>query len=204
MLAVGAATLLGWMWHHAPAAGGDDPSGLLGIYLMGVFAGAATACCAQVLAGAVAIAGVSGSWWAGAVLGLFYLFGLVTPLLLSALGIGRLREHFRDPRLTLHVAGRAVQTTVSRLVGGVSFIVLGALLIALALTGNARTAPGAQKAFGRWLNARADDIATAVPNGAGWLLMLALAVGVAYFATRSLRRPGPGAASGPPLRIRKE
>src|SRR3954453_4132915 len=81
MLAVGAATLRGWMWHHAPSVGSGDPSGVLGIYLMGVFAGAATACCAPVLAGAVAIAGVSGSWWAGAVLGLFYLFGLVSPLL---------------------------------------------------------------------------------------------------------------------------
>jgi hypothetical protein len=35
MLLVGAATLRGWMWHHAPSLGGGDPSGLVGIYLMG-------------------------------------------------------------------------------------------------------------------------------------------------------------------------
>src|SRR5665648_375424 len=103
LVAVGAATLSGWMWHHAPSVGGGDPSGLVGIYGMGVFAGAATACCAPVLAGAVVIAGVSGSWWAGALLGLFYLFGLVSPLLLSALGIGRLRGRLRDPALTLRL-----------------------------------------------------------------------------------------------------
>jgi cytochrome c-type biogenesis protein len=68
------------MWAQAPAVGGGDASGAVGIYLMGVYAGAATACCAPVLAGAVTIAGVSGSWWAGAVLGLVYLFGLVSPL----------------------------------------------------------------------------------------------------------------------------
>jgi len=189
MLVVGAATLSGWMWHHAPAIGGGDPSGLVGIYLMGVFAGAATACCAPVLAGAVAIAGVSGSWWAGAVLGLFYLLGLVSPLLLSAFGIGRIRVHLRDPRITLRLAGRRVQTTLSRLAGGGMFLVLGGLLIGLALTGNARSAPGAQKAFGRWLNARASDIAGAVPPAAGWALMLVLFFGIAYLGARALRQP---------------
>ena len=189
MLLIGAATLRGWMWHHAPSAGGGDPSGLVGIYLMGVFAGAATACCAPVLAGAVAIAGVSGSWWAGAVLGLFYLFGLVFPQLLSAFGIGKMRHRLRDPGLTLNVAGRTLKTTVSRLVGGIMFLLLGAGLIVLAITGNARTAPGAQKAFGRWLNGVANDIAEAVPSGVGWVIVVALAALVGWIAFRALRRP---------------
>ena len=194
MLVVGAATLRGWMWSHAPAVGGGDPSGVLGIYGMGVFAGAATACCAPVLAGAVAIAGVSGSWWAGGLLGLFYLFGLVTPLLLAAAGVGRLREHVRDPRLALRVLGRTVRTTVSRLVGGLAFIALGAGLILLALTGNARTAPDAQQDFGRWLSARAGDLNDLIPAGAGWALMLVLAAAVVWASARALRHP---AASEP-------
>jgi cytochrome c-type biogenesis protein len=189
MLIIGVATLRGWMWRHAPSVGGGDPSGLVGIYLMGVFAGAATACCAPVLAGAVAIAGVSGSWWAGAVLGLFYLFGLISPLLLSALGIGRLRHRLRDPAVALRLAGRRIDTTVARLVGGGTFLLLGALMITLALTGNASTAPGAEKAFGRWLTARVNDIVTAVPTAGGWALVLALAAAVAYFGARTLRRP---------------
>jgi cytochrome c-type biogenesis protein len=189
MLIIGVATLRGWMWRHAPSVGGGDPSGLVGIYLMGVFAGAATACCAPVLAGAVAIAGVSGSWWAGAVLGLFYLFGLISPLLLSALGIGRLRPRLRDPAVALHLAGRRIETTVARLVGGGTFLLLGALMITLALTGNASTAPGAEKAFGRWLTTRANDIVSAVPAAVGWALVLALAAAVAYFGARALRRP---------------
>jgi cytochrome c biogenesis protein CcdA len=189
MLLVGAATLRGWMWQHAPALGGGDPSGLVGIYLMGVFAGAATACCAPVLAGAVAIAGVSGSWWAGAVLGLFYLFGLVSPLILSALGIGRLRHRLRDPAISLRFAGRKVRSTVSRLLGGVSFLALGSVMIVLALTGNARSAPGAQKAFGNWLRARGNEIATAVPSAVGWVLVLALAAVVVYVGIRAIRRP---------------
>ncbi len=195
MLLVGTATIAGWMWHHAPAIGGGDPSGIVGIYLMGVFAGAATACCAPVLAGAVAIAGVSGSWWAGAVLGFFYLFGLVTPLLISALGISRMRGRLHDPQLSFALFGRQVRSTLMRLVGGISFIALGGLLITLALTGNARTAPGAQKSFGRWLTARANDVTVAIPAGAGWALMLAVAALAAAVAVRALRRPALDAPS---------
>jgi cytochrome c-type biogenesis protein len=197
MLAVGAATLRGWMWSRAPSVGGGDPSGVVGIYLMGVFAGAATACCAPVLAGAVAIAGVSGSWWAGGVLGLFYLFGLVAPLLLSAAGVGKLRGRLRDPKLRFNLAGRRVRTTVSRVAGGVAFMALGVLLVALALTGNARTAPDAQKTLGRWLAARASDLNELVPTGVGWALTLVLAAAVAYVSIRALRRPA--VAASPPV-----
>jgi cytochrome c biogenesis protein CcdA len=155
------------MWHHAASFGGGDPTGLVGIYLMGVFAGAATACCAPVLAAAVAIAGVSGWWWAGAVLGLFYPFGLVSPLLLSALGIGQPRGRLRDPSLTLRLAGRRAPTTATRVIGGGIFVVLGILMIFLAVSGNASTAPGFQKSFGRRLNSRANELVTSVPSAAG-------------------------------------
>lgn len=198
MMLVGTATLRGWMWQHAPSVGGGDPSGVLGIYGMGVFAGAATACCAPVLAGAVAIAGVSGSWWAGALLGTFYLLGLVTPLLLSAAGIGKLRRRLRDPRISFTLAGRQIRTTAARLIGGAAFIGLGALLIALALTGNARTAPDAQKAFGQWLTARANDLNDVIPASIGWALMLALAAAVALASVRALRRPATPAGPVPP------
>jgi cytochrome c biogenesis protein CcdA len=189
MLATAYATLTGKMWHFAPSAGRGDPAGVVGIYMMGVFAGAATACCAPVLAGAIAIAGVSGSWWAGAVLGLFYLFGLVSPLLLSAAGIGKLRGRLRDPKVTFTLAGRRIRSSLSRLVGGVAFIVLGVWLIVVAVTGNARNAPGFQKEFGRWLSQGATDLNSLIPTGVGWALMLATAMLVAYLGVRALRRP---------------
>jgi cytochrome c biogenesis protein CcdA len=93
MIAVGWATLSGWMFSGAPAlAGGSDRRGVLGVYLMGVFSGAATACCAPVLAGAVAIAGISASWATGALFGGLYLFGLVTPLLLAGFVMAAVRH----------------------------------------------------------------------------------------------------------------
>ena len=190
MLAVGWATLTGWMFSGAPAiGGGSDRGGVLGVYVMGVFAGAATACCAPVLAGAVTIAGVSGSWGAGALLGGLYLFGLVTPLLLAGVGVQRLRGRVRDPRLTLQLAGRQLRTTLARLVSAGMFFALGIGVIVLALTGQARTAPAAQEAFGRWLADLADELVAVVPTGAGWALVLGLLALVVFGAVRALHNP---------------
>ena len=190
MLGVGWATLTGWMFSGAPAiGGGSDRGGVLGVYVMGVFSGAATACCAPVLAGAVTIAGVSGSWGAGAILGGLYLFGLVTPLLLAGVGVQRLRGRVRDKRITLRLVGRTLRTTLARAVSAAMFFVLGIGVIVLALTGNARSAPAAQEAFGRWLNAAADRLVDVIPTGAGWALVLGLLVAVAYGAFRAFHTP---------------
>ena len=190
MIAVGWATLVGWMFAGAPAlGGGSDRGGVLGVYLMGVFSGAATACCAPVLAGAVTIAGVSGSWVAGALLGALYLLGLVTPLLLAGIGVQKLRGRARDPRLTLRFAGRQLQTTLARLISAVMFFSLGVGVIALALAGEARNAPAFQRTFGHWLGDAATAIVDAVPTGVGWALVVGLLGLTAVGAVRSLGRP---------------
>ena len=173
MVVVGLATFAGWMWNmpvSSPRPGTDVAS----VYLMGAFAGAATACCAPVLAGAVVISGLSGSWVAGAVLGGFYLLGLVTPLLLAAAGIGKLGHRLSDRRFSVQVAGRTLRTSLTRLVGGATFVVMGAVAIALGLLGEADTAPAMQESFGRWLERQATLVSNAVPSSAGWALMLAL------------------------------
>jgi cytochrome c-type biogenesis protein len=190
MLAVGWATLTGWMFSGAPAlAGGSDRGGVLGVYTMGVFAGAATACCAPVLAGAVTIAGVSGTWAAGALLGVFYLFGLVTPLLLAGLGVEKLRGNLRDSHLALRFGGRTVATTLTRLISSLMFFALGIGVIVLALTGRAQDAPAAQQALGRWLNDFATRLVDVVPNGFGWAIVIALLTGTLVGGVRALRRP---------------
>ena len=187
MIAVGWATLTGWMFSGAPPiGGGTDRGGVLGVYGMGVFSGAATACCAPVLAGAVTIAGVSASWAAGALLGGFYLFGLVTPLLLAGMGVQKLRGRVRDPRMEFDILGLRVATTLTRLVSSVMFFVLGIVVIALAITGEARNAPAAQRAFGRWLNDVSTTIVDAVPPGVGWVIVLALLGATIVGATRAI------------------
>ena len=189
MIAIAIATLRGWMWStHLPQS--TLGTGGAAVYGMGVFAGAATACCAPVMAGAVAIAGVSGSWWVGALMGGIYLLGLVTPLLATAAGIGRLRTRldgrFSDPKLTLRLAGQALETTRMRLAASLAFAVLGALMITLALSGQADSAPAFQAGFGRWLSAQATWLAEHTPIVLGWVLVLAFAGGIVALTLRHL------------------
>ena len=184
MILVGLATFAGWMWTmpiSSPRPGTDVAS----VYLMGAFAGAATACCAPVLAGEVVISGLSGSWAAGAALGGFYLLGLVTPLLIAAAGVAKLRGRLRDPAVVVHLAGRTLRTSAARLVGGTTFVLMGGVAIALGLMGQADTAPGFQADFGRWLDSRASWLAQAIPSSVGWALMLSLLAAITALAFKA-------------------
>ena len=162
MIAVAAALWRGSMlpmWLPQPKLTGSAFS----VFALGAFSGAATACCAPVLAGAVALSVSSGEWWGGLFLGGAYILGLIAPLLLIALLIGRARGRIRDPRLTLRLAGHEKRLTLSRLAGTVVFAAFGVLFVTLALTGNAETTPGFQVVVGRWMRAAAAAI-DGVPN----------------------------------------
>ena len=53
----------------------------LSVFGLGVFSGAATACCAPVLAGAIALSATSGTIAGGLLLGIAYVAGMMTPLI---------------------------------------------------------------------------------------------------------------------------
>src|SRR3989344_697764 len=57
----------------APKMDGGRPES---VFLLGVFSGAATSCCAPVLAGAVALAVISGVFWKALVVTFAYVFGM--------------------------------------------------------------------------------------------------------------------------------
>jgi cytochrome c-type biogenesis protein len=151
------------------------------VFGLGAFAGAATACCAPVLAGAVALSATTADVAGGLLLGIAYIAGLVAPLVPLALLAGRVRGRVPDPRLTLHGLGYTKRLTVSRLAGALLFGGFGLLFIGLALTGNSETAPAFQETLGLWvrrLGAYVDDIPNLVvfPLLAAALAAFALAV----------------------------
>ena len=83
------------------------------VFILGVFSGAATACCAPVLAGAVALSALSGSWVGGFAMGGAYILGIVFPLVVIALLFTGAKRKVRDvllQRLDLHHAGLAAST----------------------------------------------------------------------------------------------
>ena len=136
---------------------------LWSVFGLGVFSGASTACCAPVLAGAIALSATSGTIAGGLLLGVAYVTGMMAPLIPIALFYGRLKRRVSDPMITLRIGSHAKRIGVVRLAGVVIFAGFGALFITLAMTGNSNTAPGFQKALGGWMRGAGIYVAR-IPN----------------------------------------
>lgn len=158
----------------------------LSVFGLGVFSGAATACCAPVLAGAIALSAASGTVAGGLLLGVAYVAGMMAPLIPLALLYGRAKTRVRDPKLTLRLGIHSKRIGAIRLFGVVLFAAFGVLFVALALTGNSDSAPGFQNMLGTWSRQLAATI-DGVPN---IVTLPALLVVLAGFAHAVFRRGG--------------
>ena len=151
----------------------------LSVLGLGIFSGAATACCAPVLAGAIALSATSGTVAGGLLLGIAYVAGMMAPLIPLALVYGTAKARVRDPKLTLRLAGHSKRIGLAALSGAVVFAGFGVLFVALALTGNSDTAPGFQMTIGRWMRQLSDALDD-VPNVVSLPVLLAVLAGVTY------------------------
>ncbi len=158
----------------------------LSVFGLGVFSGGATACCAPVLAGAIALSATSGTIAGGLLLGIAYVAGMMAPLIPLALIYGKAKARVKDPKLTLRFGGYRKRIGVAKLAGSVIFAGFGVLFIVLALSGNSDTAPGFQKAMGSWTRQVAAYV-DGIPNFVSLPILLALLGG---FLFAVLRRGG--------------
>ena len=160
----------------------------LSVFGLGVFSGAATACCAPVLAGAIALSATSGTIAGGLLLGIAYVAGMMAPLIPLALIYGRAKKRVRDPQLTLHLGTHRKRIGLAKLTGVVVFAGFGVLFIVLALSGNSETAPGFQRAMGTWMRSVASYV-DSVPNFVSLPILAALVGGFLYAVLRKGREP---------------
>jgi cytochrome c-type biogenesis protein len=174
----------------------------LSVLGLGIFSGAATACCAPVLAGAIALSATSGTLAGGLLLGVAYVAGMMAPLIPLALAFGRAKNRVRDPKIALRIGGYSKRIGVAKLLGAIVFAGFGVLFIGLALSGNSDTAPGFQKAIGSWMRELASHL-DGIPNFVSLPLLLAL-VGSLLFAAmreggeRNERQESQGGAEASP------
>jgi len=103
------------------------------IYVLGIFSGVATTCCAPVLAGVMALAVLPGSIFWGVIYTLMYVLGMVAPLFLIAVfldkaNITKNMLNFRKP-VTLNFGIKTISLTISELISGLMFLVMGLVII---------------------------------------------------------------------------
>jgi len=114
----------------------DDP---VSTYILGIFSGITSACCAPVLIGALALSSLSPSLFTALLVGFFYVLGMVTPLYLVSLFIDKgnflANPIFRKSYFEISLSGKKLPVTLSNLISFIMFVGLGILLIILSLTG---------------------------------------------------------------------
>lgn len=188
----GIAMLLGWKPPIPMPAMRGGGAGTGGVYLLGVFSGAASACCAPVLAGVAAVSGAVASFPAALTVGIAYVFGMVAPLCVLALlwdrrdwGSSRL---FTAAARPVRIGRRAVP--LSAVISGGVLAVLGVLTIVIAFTGPDMGAGGWQQQVTAWLGHAVAVVRNALSWLPGWAGVLLVFVALAGVLIAALRHRG--------------
>jgi cytochrome c-type biogenesis protein len=120
----------------------DVPS----VYVLGVFSGAATSCCAPVLAGVIVLSALSASMLESLLIGFTYVAGMVFPLLAVAVVWDRYALNGENPlrgrMIHINYFGREFSVHSSKFIAGMMFVFMGAVTIILGVTETMIPTPG--------------------------------------------------------------
>ncbi len=142
-----------------PKMSGSDPKS---VFLLGIFSGAATSCCAPVLAGAVTLAVISGTFWKALIVTFAYVFGMTFPLFIAAYFYDRFKieesKLIQGKMLEFKIGAKTFYVHSTNLLAGAVFFAMGVILLALAFSGDAFWAPAVQVGIGNALNAWSQNL----------------------------------------------
>jgi hypothetical protein len=158
-----------------------------------VFSGAASACCAPVLAGVLTLSAVSPGLAAGIGIGMAYVFGMVFPLVILTLLWDRLgpdQVQFGSRQLSFGIGRVRVATTAAGLAAAAMFLVMAAVLAVVAVTGSS-LAPSFTASLGIGI----EGVLTPVLDSLAWVPdpvmgVLLIAVAAAAIALSTRRQQG--------------
>lgn len=197
MIAGGVATLAGWKPSLPMPGGRAVREGSFGsAYVLGAFSGAASACCAPVLAGVAVLSGAAASFPVALAIGGAYVAGMVVPLALVALLWDKRRERaarlLTDRVIRLRVGGRQRTAALGTVVSGGLMIAMGVLAVLLAFTGPGMPSGGWQTELSAWLQHVSSVALSTLSWIPGWVVVLLLLLGFGLLIRRALRpKPAP-------------
>ncbi len=192
MLIMGISALAGKGWTlpipmmRAPSLAASGPGGM---FLLGVFSGIVSSCCAPVLGGVLVLSVSAGSMLHAFSLGSAYVLGMVFPLFLAALFWDRLRlasrSVFKGRVASLHLGGHMVRRRLPDLGAAVLFLGMGSLMIGLAVTGRGTYTPDFLRRLTVWGSAHLADLAqslSGVPELLIGLGLIGVVAGMVFLA----------------------
>src|SRR3989338_3322176 len=164
------------------------------IYVLGLFSGIATTCCAPVLAGVLALSALPGSVWLGGLYALTFVVGLVVPIFIVAACIdrGRIIKRFESlkRRVSYSLFGRQISLSLSHLISGFVFTSFGLFILIYERTNPDVFGSGYQleiNLLAARLTRFIDRVAGSVPEAlwAALFVLLFLAIGRAAYRQAS-------------------
>lgn len=164
------------------------------VYMLGIFSGIATTCCAPVLAGVLTLAAMPGSMWLGAAYTLAYVLGMVVPLFVLAATLDKAQFSQRffgfRKKVTYSFLGHRISLPLSNLLSGVMYLVLGGLIAYLALTNSLESHSSYQVSINIYLTKIIQFIGSytsALPEYVWAVIFFGCFVALAAVALRQLR-----------------
>lgn len=191
MVALGVATIAGWK-PKLPMAGlrASGRQGPGSVFVLGAFSGMASACCAPVLAGVVALSGAAASFPVALAVGVAFVFGMVLPLFVIALLWDRYdwgsKALFQGRSVTLRAFGRARQVHSTALISGLLLIMMGVIVAVLAFTGTAMPRSGWQVELSARLQHYAKVVLGLLDGVPGWVAVLAIFGGLSALVWKAV------------------
>ena len=199
MVAMGVAMLLGWKFMLPMPSSPSGGRGVGSVYGLGAFSGAASACCAPVLAGVAAVSGAVASFPAALAVGVAYVFGMVAPLTLGALlwdrrdwGSARL---LAARTVTLRLGGHQRRHLLSTVLSAGLMVLMGVLTAVLAVAGPSMATDGWQVRVTAALGHAAATTEDALSFVPAWLSSLLVFAALAVFVITAVRRRRRGSSA---------
>jgi len=141
-----------------------DPQNYTSVFVLGVFSGAASSCCAPVLAGVLTLTAISATLLQAVVLSLVYVFGMVFPLFVMAFFWDQFEWSkspiVRGKVISFKLFGKDFHSHTTNLVSGVMFVLMGIFVFYLGLTRNESIAPGWQRTLSSYAAASIEKVAS--------------------------------------------
>ncbi|MEK7192597.1 MAG: cytochrome c biogenesis CcdA family protein [Patescibacteria group bacterium] len=165
------------------------------IYVLGIFSAIATTCCAPVLAGVLTLSVASGTIVWGALYTLAYVIGMTLPLFIIAAFLDKvnLTERFTNANKTvaMRVGGFSWQITVSELISGLIFLLMGSYITYLAFVDKLAMRSGYQLEMNLWsakFLGAINGFVTLIPEYIWALLLIGIVASISYLFIKQYKK----------------
>ena len=138
------------------------------VFFLGILSGAATSCCAPVLAGVMTLAVISGTFWKALIVTFAYVFGMIFLLFVTAYFYDKFKlensKIIQGKLLSFKFGTKKLMVHSTNLFAGFIFLVVGVTMLALGLRGDAFWAPSFQVKVGEALNRWSQNVFSVLDN----------------------------------------